>query len=139
MAYICFYMDSSAPEFKSGAMGMEAMRKIEPVMRVRIYLSESDKYRERPLYEEIVVQAQQSRLAGATVFRGYLGYSKPSGLDMRKFLHNSKDIPVVIEILDSKDKINAFFGILEQLLTSGVTTVETVRLQRHSVRLAKSA
>jgi uncharacterized protein len=74
---------------------------------------------------------------GATVLRGYLGYGKPSVLDMGKILYNSKDIPVVIEILDREDKINAFFGILEQLLTSGVTTVETVRLQWHTVKLAK--
>ncbi len=108
------------------------MRKIEPVLRLRIYLNEDDKYRERPLYEEIVVQAQHARLAGATVFRGYLGYGKTRGLNMGKILHISHDLPVVIEILDSEGKINAFLNILDQLLASGVTTVETVRLERYS-------
>ncbi len=110
------------------------MRKSEKALRLRVFLSEADKYMGRPLYEEIVVQAQQAHLAGATVFRGALGYSTASALDMNKILGRSTDLPVVIEILDNKRKIKGFLDVLDQLLTSGVTIVEAVQLHRYSAK-----
>jgi PII-like signaling protein len=107
------------------------MRQIETALRLRIFLGEDDKYQGRPLYEEIVVQAQQSRLAGATVFRGYMGYGAASGLHPGKLLRSSKDLPVVVEILDSEGKVNAFLEILDQLLAGGVATIEKVQLHRY--------
>jgi uncharacterized protein len=108
------------------------MRHIETALRLRIFLGEDDKYKGRPLYEEIVVQAQHSGMAGATVFRGYIGYGRASGLNMGKILQTSRDLPVVIEILDSEEKVNAFLDILDQLLNGGVVTVEKVELLRFS-------
>lgn len=108
------------------------MRQFENATRLRIYLGEDDKYQGRPLYEEIVVQAQQSRLAGATVYRGYMGYGRASGLHMGKILHTSQDTPTVVEILDSEEKVTAFLDVLDQLLTGGVATVEKVQLLRYS-------
>jgi PII-like signaling protein len=108
------------------------MRTLETGLRLRIFLGEDDKYQGRALYEEIVVQAQQSRLAGATVFRGYLGYGRASGLHTAKILRTSRDLPVVVEILDSEGKINAFLEVLDQLITGGVTTVEKVQIYRFS-------
>lgn len=108
------------------------MRQMEAAVRLRIFLGEDDKYLGRPLYEEIVVQAQQSRLAGATVFRGYIGYGRTSGLHMGKILQTSHDMPVVVEILDGEEKVNAFLDVLDQLLTRGVVTVEKVQLFRYS-------
>ncbi len=84
----------------------------------------------RPLYEEIVVQAQQSRLAGATVFRGYLGYGIASGLSAGKILRTSKDLPVVIEILDTEGKVNAFLEVLDHFVSGGVATLEQVQMYR---------
>ncbi len=108
------------------------MRHQEAALRLRIYLGEDDKYMGRPLYEEIVVQAQQSRLAGATVFRGYMGYGRASGLNTGKILRNSKDLPIVVEILDTEGKVNAFLDILDQILAGGVATVEKINLYRYS-------
>jgi uncharacterized protein len=108
------------------------MRQAETALRLRIFLGEDDKYMGRPLYEEIVVQAQHSGMAGATVFRGYIGYGRASGLHMGKILHSSRDQPVMIEILDSESKVNAFLDILDQLLTGGVATVEKVQMLRYS-------
>ena len=93
----------------------------------------------RPLCEEIVVQAQQSRLAGATVFRGYMGYGRASGLSTGKILGSSQDLPVVIEILDTEGKVNAFMEVLDQLLTGGIAIVERVNLIRYSREPKKSA
>ena len=107
------------------------MRQLETALRLRIFLGEDDKYQGRPLYEEIVVQAQQSRLAGATVFRGYMGYGAASGLHPGKLLRSSKDLPIVVEILDSEGKVNAFLEILDQLLAGGVATIEKVQLLRY--------
>ncbi len=106
------------------------MRHQETALRLRIFLGEDDKYKGRPLYEEIVVQAQQSRLAGATVFRGYMGYGGATGLNPGKILRSSKDLPVVVEIVDREDKVTAFLQVLEQLLSGGITTVERVNLHR---------
>jgi uncharacterized protein len=107
------------------------MRQLETALRLRIFLGEDDKYQGRPLYEEIVVQAQQSRLAGATVFRGYMGYGAASGLIPTKFLRSSKDLPIVVEILDSEGKVTAFLDIIDQLLAGGVATIEKVQLLRY--------
>ena len=106
------------------------MRRLETAVRLRIFLGEDDRYKGRPLYEEIVIQAQQSRLAGATVFRGYLGYGLASGLSAGKILRSSHDTPIVIEILESEGKINAFLEILDQVLVGGVVTIEKVQIIR---------
>ncbi|MGO9545778.1 MAG: DUF190 domain-containing protein [Rhodomicrobium sp.] len=108
------------------------MRHQEMALRLRIFLGEDDKYKGRPLYEEIVVQAQQSRLAGATVFQGYMGYGAASGLSSDKILRSSRDLPIVVEILDSEGKVNAFLEVLDQLLSSGIATIERVNLFRYS-------
>lgn len=108
------------------------MRHLELAVRLRVFMGEDDKYKGRPLYEEIVVQAQKSRIAGATVMRGYMGYGAASGLHPGKILRSSKDLPVVVEILDNEAKVTAFLDILDQLLTGGVATMEKVQLFRYT-------
>lgn len=110
------------------------MHRQETALRLRIFLGEDDKYKGRPLYEEIVVQAQQSRIAGATVFRGYMGYGGASGLHPGKILRSSHDLPIVVEILDTEGKVNAFMELLDQLLGGGIATVERVNLYRYSTK-----
>ena len=112
--------------------GGKNMRQLEAAVRLRIYLGEDDKYKGRPLYEEIVVQAQQSRMAGATVFRGYMGYGGATGLHAGKILGSSRDLPIVVEILDTEGKVNAFLEILDQILAGGVATVERINLYRYT-------
>ena len=114
------------------------MRQLETAFRLRIFLGEDDRYKGRPLYEEIVVQAQQSGMAGATVFRGYMGYGAASGLHPGKLLRSSKDLPIVVEILDSEGKVNAFLEILDQLLAGGVATIEKVQLLRYKQKARPS-
>src|SRR3974390_2224955 len=96
------------------------MQQDAKALRLRIFLSESDKYMGRPLYEEIVVQAHRLALAGATVFRGEIGYGANGDLNLGKYLRVSKDFPIVIEIFDSEAKITAFMEMLAQLLVSGI-------------------
>jgi len=107
------------------------MWRVETAVRLRIYCGEDDKYKGRPLYEEIVVQAQATHLAGATVFMGYMGYGARSGLHAAKILRASHDLPIVVEILDTEDKVNAFLDTLGELLSGGVATVEKIQLYHY--------
>jgi|SRR5271165_2317634 len=108
------------------------MRRQESVVRLRIFVGEDDKYQGRPVYEEIVVQAQQSRIGGVTVFRGYMGYGAASGLNPGKILRSSRDLPVIVEILESEGKVSAFLEVLDQILPGGIATVERVSMFRYS-------
>ena len=108
------------------------MRRVETAVRLRIFLGEDDKYKGRPMYEEIVVQAQAAHITGATVFKGSMGFGATSGLHAAKILRVSHDLPIVVEILDSEDKVTAFLGVLDKLLGGGVATVEKVQLYRYS-------
>jgi len=95
---------------------------------LRIYLGESDRHDHKPLYEVLVMKARELHLAGATVLRGPLGYGASSRLHTAKILRLSMDLPVVLEIVDSEEKIQAFLPILDQLLTGGLVTLEKVRV-----------
>ena len=82
----------------------------------------------RPLYEEIVLKAREQGLAGATVLRGVMGFGKHSILHTAKILRLSEDMPMIIEIVDSLEKIEAFLPVLDQMITDGLVTLEKVRV-----------
>jgi PII-like signaling protein len=94
---------------------------------LRIYIGEAARHNHQPLHEAIVLKAREAHLAGATVIRGAMGYGKSSLLHTTKILRLSDDLPVVIEILDSEEKINAFLPVLEQMMPAGVATLGKVR------------
>ena len=95
---------------------------------LRIFIGESDRWEHRPLYEAIVLKAREVRLAGATVLRGPMGFGKSSLLHTAKILRLSTDLPMVIEIVDSAEKINAFLPLLEPMLRGGLITLEPVKV-----------
>lgn len=95
---------------------------------LRIFIGESDRWQGRPLYEAIVLQARGAHLAGATVLRGPMGFGKTSHLHTAKILRLSMDLPMVIEIVDSEEKINAFLPQLDGLLGGGLVTLEKVKV-----------
>lgn len=96
---------------------------------LRIFIGEDDKNDKRPLYEAIVLKAREMHLAGATVLRGSMGFGHSSRLHTTKILRLSEDLPLVIEIVDSEDRINAFLPVLDGLMTtSGLLTLEKVRV-----------
>jgi len=100
-------------------------------MLLRIFCGESDKHGRQPLYEAIVLKARELHLAGATVLRGPLGYGQSSRLHTAKILRLSEDLPIVIEIVDSEDNIKAFVPVLEQMMKSGLITLEKVQVLRY--------
>jgi uncharacterized protein len=95
---------------------------------LRIFLGESDRHGHQPLYEAIVLKARENGLAGATVLRGVMGFGKHSILHTAKILRLSEDLPMVIEIVDSTDKINSFLPVLEGMIKDGLVTLERVKV-----------
>jgi uncharacterized protein len=95
---------------------------------LRIIIGESDRHHHHPLYEAIVLKAREAHLAGATVLRGAMGFGKSSRLHTAKILRLSMDLPVVIEIVDSEEKIRAFLPVLDGMLGGGIVTIEKVQV-----------
>src|ERR1700748_2495703 len=95
---------------------------------LRIFIGESDHWKHQPLYEAIVLAAREAHLAGATVLRGPMGFGKSSRLHTAKILRLSADLPLVIEIVDSEEKINAFLPTLDQMIGGGLVTLEKVKV-----------
>jgi len=95
---------------------------------LRIFIGESDRWQHKPLYEAIVLTAREAHLAGATVLRGPMGFGKASRLHTSKILRLSMDLPLVIEIVDSEEKINSFLPTLEKMIGGGLVTLEKVKV-----------
>lgn len=100
-------------------------------MLLRIFLGENDKHGHLPLYEAIVLKAREMHLSGATVLRGPMGFGHSSRLHTAKILRLSEDLPVVVEIVDSEEKINAYLPQLEMMMTSGLVTIEQVQVLQY--------
>lgn len=95
---------------------------------LRIFIGESDKVGHKPLYEVIVLKAREAGLAGATVLRGVMGFGKNSILHTAKILRLSEDLPMIVEIVDSLEKVEAFLPELDGMITNGLVTLEQVKV-----------
>lgn len=98
---------------------------------LRIFLGEDAKHEGRPLYEAIVLKARELQLAGATVLRGPMGFGHSSTLHTTKILRLSEDLPLIIEIVDSEEKIDAFLPVLNGMMSSGLITMEKVQVLQY--------
>ena len=96
---------------------------------LRILIGESDKYEKQPLYEWIVRKARESGLAGATVLRGLEGFGAHSRVHTAKILRLSSDLPIVIEIVDTHEKIAQFLPLIDDAITEGLATLEKVKIR----------
>jgi len=95
---------------------------------LRIFVGESDKHGHVPLYEAIVLRAREAGLAGATVLRGVMGFGRHSVMHTAKILRLSEDLPIIVEIVDSLEKIEGFVPILDTMVREGLVTLERVRV-----------
>lgn len=95
---------------------------------LRIFIGESDKVGSRPLYEVIVEMARKRGMAGATVTRGILGFGAHSRIHTSKILRLSEDLPVIVEIVDSPERIEPFLPELDGLIKEGLVTIEGVKV-----------
>jgi len=101
---------------------------------LRIYIGESDTYNGKPLYEQIVLKARELNMAGATVIKGIMGFGADSHLHSSKILRISEDLPILIEIVDTKDKIDLLMPFLDESVEEGLITLNEVNVikYRHS-------
>jgi len=100
----------------------------EDAVLLRIFIGESDRCQHRPLYEAIVMKAREMHLAGATVLRGPMGFGKSSRLHTAKILRLSMDLPIVIEMVESEEKVNEFLPVLDEMIGGGRVTLEKVKV-----------
>jgi len=100
----------------------------EDALLLRIYVGESDRWQHQPLYEAIVLKARELHLAGATVLRGPMGFGATSRIHTAKILRLSMDLPMVIEIVDTEEKVNALVPFLDEMMGGGLVTLEKVRI-----------
>ena len=98
---------------------------------LRIFVGESDRFGHHPLYEAIVLKARERGLAGATVLRGLMGFGKHSILHTAKILRLSEDLPMVIEIVDSREKVDEFLPVLSEMIKDGMVTLERVTVLQY--------
>lgn len=107
----------------------------EDAVLLRIFLGENDRFEHRPLYEAIVLKARELHLAGATVLRGPMGFGHSSRLHTAKLERLSEDLPFIIEIVDSQEKIDGFLPVLDQMIESSrsstLVTWEHVKVLRY--------
>jgi uncharacterized protein len=98
---------------------------------LRIFIGEDDRADGRPLYEAIVMAAREMHIAGATVLRGPMGFGRSSRLHTAKILRLSEDLPMVVEIVDAEERIQALLGVIEPMIGSGLVTLEKVQVLRY--------
>ena len=104
---------------------------------LRIYLGELDKWHHQPLYEAIVLKARELGLAGATVLRGPMGFGANSRLHTAKILRLSLDLPMVIEIVDTDEKVQLLLPHLDEMVLEGLVTLENVQVLKYRANLGK--
>src|SRR5580700_7010697 len=105
---------------------------------LRIFFGEDDKFQNRPLHEAIVLKAREMHLGGATVLRGHIGFGHSSHIHTTKILRLSQDLPVVVEIVDSKEKIDSFLPVLDSMMSSGLITLERAEVLQYGTEEARS-
>lgn len=96
---------------------------------LRIFIGESDKRDGKPLYEWIVLKAREEGLAGATVLRGMMGFGAHSRLHTFKIERLSEDLPIIIEIVDTREKLESFLKIIDQEIKEGLATLEKAHIR----------
>jgi PII-like signaling protein len=106
---------------------------------LRIFIGESDKHEGKPLYEWLVLKAREAGLAGATVLRGIQGFGAHSRMHTAKILRLSADLPIVIEIVDSLEKIEAFMPVVDDAIGEGLATLERVQVRFYRSGASKDA
>jgi uncharacterized protein len=135
--------DSQCPEIAPQANDKKVMPQMEEAMDVphdaillRIFTSVDDKSGVSPLYIAIIEKAREMHLAGATVLRGPLGFGQSAHLHKRRLFPMAQDLPVVVEIVDSEEKINEFLPVLDRMMESGLITLEAAKVLQYGRRRA---
>jgi len=114
----------------AGGLKQHHIRQAGSAKLMRIFIGEADRWRGEPLYDAIVKQLRMMDISGATVYRGILGYGAKGHTHKQSFLHGSRDLPIVISVIDSEDKLNQAATVLEGMLEDGLIAVSDVEMVR---------
>lgn len=95
---------------------------------LRIFIGEADRYNGKPLYDAIIELAREKHLAGATVLKGFIGFGAHSRMHSAKILRLSQDLPIIIEIVDEPEKIEAVLPEFDSMITEGLVTLENIKV-----------
>jgi PII-like signaling protein len=106
---------------------------------LRIFVGESDRWHGTPLYEAIVLKARELHLAGATVLRGQMGFGANSRLHTAKIMRLSEDLPMIIEIVDAKEKIDTLLPAIDAMVQEGLVTLEKVTVIKYRANAKPAA
>ena len=107
------------------------MQLVRDAVLLRVFFGEDDKFKGLPLYEAIVLKAREMHLAGTTVLRGSVGFGHSSHIHTTKILRLAQDLPIVIELVDTQDKVDAFLPVLDEMMSSGLVTLEKVQVLQY--------
>jgi len=107
------------------------MKLPEQGVLLRIFIGETDTYKGKPLYEQIVLKARELNMAGATVLRGIMGFGADSRLHTSKILRLSEDLPIIIEMVDKEERINNLVPFLDEVVEEGLITMEKVKVIKY--------
>src|SRR6476619_3067963 len=129
MSGCCLARPCGRCELQRHEMGL-TMQVPHDAVLLRVFFGEDDKFGRMPLYEAIVLKAREMHLAGATVLRGPMGYGHSSRIHTAKILRLSEDLPIVIEIVDSEEKINAFLPALDVMIGGALLTLYRAKVIR---------
>lgn len=113
------------------------MKLPEEGVLLRVFVGESDQYRSKPVYEQIVLKARELDMAGATVVRGIMGFGATSRIHTAKLLRLSEDLPVVVEVVDTEANIERLLPFLDEVIQEGLVTIERARIIKYRHRRAE--
>jgi len=99
---------------------------------LRIFIGENDHFHGKPLYEVIVLKAREMNMAGATVIRGIMGFGADSRIHTTKVQRLSEDLPIVIEIADTKERIETILPFLDEVVGEGLITIENIQVFKYT-------
>lgn len=110
------------------------MNLLENGVKLRVYIGESDTWKGENLYQAIVLKAKELKLAGASVFRGIMGFGANSNIHTAKILRLSEDLPVLVELVDTEENIQKIMPFLEEALKQGMVTQEKINVKLYRAR-----
>jgi PII-like signaling protein len=110
------------------------MKLPEEGMLLRIFIGESDSFKGKPLYEQIVLKARELNLAGATVIHGTMGFGAGSRIHTSKIVRLSEDLPIIVELVDTEEKLNSLMPFLDETVEEGLITMERVKVVKYRLK-----
>ena len=110
------------------------MKLPEEGMLLRVFIGESDSFKGKPLYEQIVLKARELNLAGATVIHGTMGFGAGSRIHTAKIVRLSEDLPIIVELVDTEEKLESLMPFLDETVEEGLITMERVKVVKYRLK-----